>query len=317
MAGALVVMTATILWVLHSDAAFQEATESAWQQRADRRNAGQVRTSRDFGWPLGLSGPTETLFLWKNGMQTLRGTNLAQVMRFLLPLTMLAVVGATARMTATGARSAAAGLATASLAIGAFFMVLGPLAVQSDLRGDLMHLEWLKTWPVKAAAVIRGELLWPTLLMTLSTWLPLVCATILSSAAFPTWPLSRRLSLSAAAMVLAPAVIASQFTVHAGAALLFPAWVPTGKHRPRGLEAMGQRLIFLGAVVLSLIVVVGPGAIAGAVVAFAFYRFIGIVSVVPAAIVCFVAVAFEILALTEVLGGRFERIDLSQVERPD
>ncbi len=46
-------------------------------------------------------------------------------------------------------------------------------SVRSDLRGDLRHLDVLKTWPVKSAAVIRGEMLWPTLSLTLCAWFAL------------------------------------------------------------------------------------------------------------------------------------------------
>lgn len=315
--GALMVMGAAVIWLLRSDAAFQEATETTRRRLAERRGPVKAPRVRDLGWPLGLSGRTETLFLWKNAMQTLRGTNLAQAIRFVIPIAMLVVVGATARMRATGARGPAAGLATGALAIAGFFSILGPQGIHSDLRGDLAHLELLKTWPIRASALLRGELLWPTLLLTLATWLLLACAGILSAAAFPTWTLTARLSLFAAAVVLAPAVIAAQFTVHAGAAVLFPAWVPTGMTRPRGLEAMGQRMIFLSAIVLSLVVMIGPGAIAGGIVGFVLYRLVGITSVVPAAIICAVAVVIEVVVVTEILASRFERIDLSQVERAD
>ena len=37
---------------------------------------------------------------------------------------------------------------------------------------------------------------------------------------------------------------------------MFPAWVPLGKERPRGLDAMGQRLIMLGGTWFMLILVV-------------------------------------------------------------
>ena len=48
-----------------------------------------------------------------------------------------------------------------SLAGPAFAILLAPQIVRMDLRQDLRHLELLKTWPVKAAAVVRGEMLWP------------------------------------------------------------------------------------------------------------------------------------------------------------
>ena len=63
---------------------------------------------------------------------------------------MIGVAAATAGMSLTGASGPAAGLSLASLAIAAIFTLFGPQGSRSDLRGDLRHLEQLKTWPVKA-----------------------------------------------------------------------------------------------------------------------------------------------------------------------
>jgi hypothetical protein len=161
--------------------------------------------------------------------------------------------------------------------------------MRSDLRGDLRHLDVLKTWPVKPSAVIRGNAVADARL-TLCTWFALICATVFSKSAHFPAAAAERLSLAAAA-VLAPALVAAQLTVHNAAAVLFPAWVSTGPQRPRGLDAMGQRLILLVGVILALIVMIGPGAIAGGIVGFVFYRFVGAVSLVPAAVVCLAIVA--------------------------
>ena len=111
--------------------------------------------------------------------------------------------------------------------------------------------------------------------------------------------------------------MAAQLTVHNGVAVLFPAWIPSGSQRARGLDAMGQRLILLAGVILVLVVMIGPGAIAGVIVTFAFYRVMGPVSLVPAAAVCAAVVAVEIAILTEMLGAAYDRIDLPQVERSE
>jgi ABC-2 type transport system permease protein len=313
--GALAVLAAIVEWVLRSAEIFQHTPDTVSRPTVDRPRSGSALSARNVGWTLGLSGRTETLFLWKNAMQTLRGTNLLSVLPFVIPAIVLAVVGATARMSATERRGPAAALAITALLLAGLCALLGPQAMRSDLRGDLRHLDVLKTWPVKASAVIRGEMLWPTLALTLCTWFALICATVFSAAAFPSLPLADRLSLAAAAAVLAPALVAAQLTVHNAAAVLFPAWVSTGPQRPRGLDAMGQRLILLVGVILALIVMIGPGVIAGGIIGFVFYRFVGAVSLVPAAVVCLAIVAVEIGLVTEMLGAAYDRVDLSQVER--
>jgi ABC-2 type transport system permease protein len=315
--GSLAVLALTVVWVLLSDEAFQQNPDLLPQPMPGRQRAANMPRARTVGWALSLSGRPETLFLWKNAMRTLRGTNLLSVLPFAVPAIVFVVVFSTARMSTTGARGPAVALAMGSLVFAAFCAVLGPQAVRSDLRGDLRHLDVLKTWPVKSAAVIRGELLWPTVSLTLPAWFALVSATVFSAAAFPALPLVSRLSVSAAAVVLAPALIVAQLTVHNAAAVLFPAWVATGAQRPRGLDAMGQRLILFGGVILALIVMLGPGVIAGGIIVFAFYRLIGAVTFVPAAMICLAIVAAEIGLVTEMLGAAYDRVDLSEVERPE
>ena len=60
-----------------------------------------------------------------------------------------------------------------------------------------------------------------------------------------------------------------------------------------------------------------PGAIAGALIWFALVRWIGPISLVPAALACVVALLVETVAATEALGPAYERIDLTDVERAE
>jgi ABC-2 type transport system permease protein len=313
--GAVAVLAVAVAWVLRSDEVFQgEAAAHATVRKAEtkaRRGAPAPRV-RAAGWLLPLSGRTEALFLWKNGMQTLRGANIRALL-----IVALIVVAAVARVSATGSGGPAEALCMVALFVAAFSIVLGPQTARSDLRGDLRHIELLKTWPVKAAAVVRGEMLWPAILLTVCAWFALLCATFLSAAAFPQLTLAWRLSLCVAAILMTPALVFAQLTAHNAAAVLFPAWIPTGNQRPRGLDAMGQRLILFAAVLLSLIVMVGPGAIAGGIVWFAFFRLIGAAVLVPAAALCLGIVAVEVLLATEALGPAYEQIDLSDVERAE
>ncbi|MEP7308176.1 MAG: putative ABC exporter domain-containing protein [Acidobacteriota bacterium] len=317
LALALVVLGCTVEWVLWGDGVFQQAPDNVPEPTMGRRGSVQAARARNVGWTLGLSGRLDTVFLWKNAMQSLRSTNLVSVLPIAGTAILVGVAFATARMSATNQRAPAAALAIGSLFMAAFAALLGPQMVRSDMRGDLQHLDVLKTWPVKPAVVIRGQLLWPTLALTLWVWFALGCATAFSAAAFPSLAVGVRLSLSAAALVLAPALVAAQLTVHNAVAVLFPAWIPSGSQRARGLDAMGQRLILLAGVIIVLVVMIGPGAIAGGILTFAFYRVMGPVSIVPAAAVCVAVVAVEIAILTELLGAAYDRIDLPQVERSE
>src|SRR5207249_840665 len=106
------------------------------------------------------------------------------------------------------------------------------------------------------------------------------------------------------------AVIGAHFLIQNAAALLFPAWVPLGWQRPRGLDMMGQRLILLGATLLTVAMMLVPAAIAGGAVWLALYRLAGAAALVVASAVGTVVVAIEVLMATEALGPAYERLDV-------
>jgi ABC-2 type transport system permease protein len=309
--GAALVLGAAIAWVLQTDAAFEDAAATA----AERKAASATRTVtyrvRRGSVTLAPRGRPEGAFAWKAATQTLRLVNpvaLARVAAVVIVLTGAAVtVGRTSGLPTI--------LGTFAIVSTVFLVLMAPQILRVDLRDDLRHLELLKTWPVPAAALIRGQLLWPSLVLTLAAWTTLIAGELLAAATpFARVSLSWRVSIGAAAALLAPALIAAQLTINNAAAVLFPAWVPLGHQRPRGLDAMGQRLILLGATWLLLIVSVLPGAIVGAVVWIGLSLVLGPAAVVPAAGCCAAAVAAEVLLATEALGPAYDRLDATAVE---
>lgn len=312
--GAILIYAGVIVWVLRADEAFgamtEELTESQVNRPARKRPAYQVRS---LGWDLALTGRTETPFVWKSALQTFRIVDRRVLIRvgvMIAWLTMVVALFGRARGLAE-----AIGLLATFAAV--FASVIGPQIFRVDLRQDLQHLDVLKTWPVRAAAVVRGEMLWPATVVTILTWVFGAVSVFLSAATFSTTPLSLRIAGGLAGMILAPALVIAQFTIHNTGALLFPAWVPLGMGRPRGVDAMGQRLFMLGATWIMLVFVVAPGLIAGGIIWFAFRRFAGWWILIPAAAVCSAIVGVEVLMATEALGPAYERLDLTSVERGD
>ena len=252
--------------------------------------------------------------MWKNGMQTIRGLNIGSIWGPVIGFA-VGITGFTFAMSQT--RGLASAVCLAALVFAAATTLLAPMSVMSDLRGDLRHLEVLKTWPVKGSALIRGEMLWPAALLTLVAWLALACGAILSTAGFPRLTFIWRLSLWATATLVIPALVFAQYVIHHAAAVMFPAWIPPDNEM-RGFESMGQRLILFGGVVIGLVAIVAPGAIAAGLVGFVFYRLTGSPLVfVPAGAICFAIVAVEVLVASEALGPLYDRIDLSGVERAE
>ena len=123
---------------------------------------------------------------------------------------------------------------------------------------------------------MRGELLWPGALITAVAWAMLAVATFLSATVLA--EVERRLADRRRRGARDPGAGARLRAAHdsqRASRCCFPAWVPLGNQRPRGLDAMGQRLIMLGGTWLLLIVMALPGAIAGGIVWFALERFVG------------------------------------------
>ena len=282
--GALLVLGVVLAWVLLSDDAFEAAADAFVEgQEKQTSTIGSRYRLRTKGWALSAVGRPEGVFVWKAATEAVRLVNPLTLLRFVLPILAFLVIA-----TVTGAfpRGLVQLFAVLALVVVGFCTLMGPQVLRSDLRQDLEHLDLLKTWPVPAGSVIRGEILWPALTLTVLVWLAIIVATVLSPRAFPEVGPMWRLSIATAAAIVAPGLIAAQYVIHNGVALMFPAWVAFGGQRPRGLDAMGQRLILLGATLLALILMTLPGAIAGALIGFALIRWIGPISLVPAALAC-------------------------------
>ena len=157
----------------------------------------------------------------------------------------------------------------------------------------------------------------PAALLTIIAWAAILSALAVSAAAFTTVSFSLRASIAATLAIVAPAMIAAQFTVHNAAAVFFPAWVPLGSQRPRGLDAMGQRLILFFGIIFTLAVMLLPGLVPAGLVWLVLTRPLGHLAFVPAAAVLTAIVLVEVFVATEVLGPAFERLDLSAVERAE
>ena len=231
-------LTASVVWVMLSDRAFQDAAEAA----ADRRSKWQdARASQQYraaarAWVLAPTGRSETAFAWKSATQTFRSIDVRLVLRFGAIL-----VGLTIAAMAVGRNSSVVAIAGAFAAGGAvLWILLAPQAVRLDLRADLEHLELLKTWPVPSEAVVRGELLWPVALITTVAWTMAAFAIALSGISFPQFHLGTRLAVGAAALIVMPTLALAQLTIHNAAALFFPAWVPLGTQRSRASTRWGS-----------------------------------------------------------------------------
>jgi hypothetical protein len=314
LAGALIVLVAVTVWVLQSDATFEDAARQVAEAKGQQPKGKSARyRARTVAWTLGTSGRPEMAFVWKAAMQTFRVVDIRLLVRLVAVLFALSVVAVS-----VGQRNGLLGaFAMFALTGAGFAMLLAPQAVRIDMRQDLQHLELLKTWPVRAADVVRGELLWPGALITALAWTLIAFATILSGGLFARLGTPLRVSIGVSVAVLAPGLAFAQLAIQNGMALLFPAWVTLGSQRARGFDAMGQRIITLAGSWLALLVMALPGAVAGGIVWFVLRLLVGSAALIPAAAVCSGLLLVEVLVITELLGPAYEQLDLLAVERAE
>jgi hypothetical protein len=248
---------------------------------------------------------------WKAATQTFRIVDrkvLARIVAIVASFTLAA-----SSLSRTRGLAAVLGMFAVVGAAGTILLV--PQALRIDLRQDLQHLDLLKTWPLRAASIVRGEIIWPGAIVITAVWTLLGIAALTSASMLPRVSTGARLSVVAAAAALAPSLVFAQLAIHNAVALMFPAWVPLGMHRPRGLDAMGQRLIILAGTWLMLGLIAVPGAVPGGLVWFALSPVIGTWAMVFGAVVCSSVVGVEVLLATEALGPAYDRLDISSVER--
>ena len=95
--------------------------------------------------------------------------------------------------------------------------------------------------------------------------------------------------------------------------LLFPAWIVAPGSGGRGIEVMGQRLVFTLGYLLTVLLAAIPAALLGGI-GFLLGNWIGGLAVaMPAAAIGAGAVfAFELACALRLLGRRIDRFDLSQ-----
>ena len=330
---ALLVLALHYLWVVRADVAFEEASLAASQRHATRVAAvreGRGLTTRPHRrrrapFRLSPTGPPAVALLWKNLLSA------GQLFTARLAITLVgwsALVGFSMQAGAgqTNWPSVIGGMA---LVLGAWSLVLGPQFVRQDFRQDLAAADLLKMYPLLGWQVALGELLTPTLILTVFQWVFIVLATTLLSHpqargilpddddAPARWTDHVSLAVSAA-IAVGPLNLVSLLVPNA-AALLLPAWFAgtTSQAGGRGIEVMGQRLIFvLGQFLVQIIAVVPP-----ALAAFVFYVLVATPFLPEFLILPSTALVAALFLLAEAFGGLsllgywFERFDLSG-ERP-
>jgi ABC-2 type transport system permease protein len=311
---ALVLLVLHYVWVVRSDTAFEEAAAEMSLRRAralsvdrppgaaaprasSRPTPPLVRLS-PVGWPAGA-------ILWKN---LVAATRTRRVRHFVLTLGAAGLVVCVLSFDPEGTLAEIAGWLAVFWA--GVMVVTGPQYVRNDLRGDLLKLDLLRSYPIRGWSVVLAEAAASTLMLT-AIQLGLLgigyLAFLGNQSMVPEF--EERTLLLLASVVFLPAINLLGMLIQNGAALLYPAWVHLGTGRAGGVEALGQNLLmmiaFLALLSLTLLLPVAIGGGAFLLLRDALQAW----AVVPASFLVLGIMGFEAALMVEWLGRLFERTD--------
>lgn len=323
MGPALGVLIAHYFWVVRTEVSFEEASLARAEKRAARVRAVQsgdwrgqtgVRKAQRAPFKLSEVGPPEIAFLWKNllSTSTFFRPNVAIILAAI-------IVFGSQWLLRPGMEFPRTMILLSFGMLSAFVLLFGPLTARQDLRSDLRNSDILKTYPLRGWQILLGELLTPLAILSVLIWLCLLaCFLLLPSDQLKWLTPAIRGEVALALAVITPPFVAIQLLVPNAAAVIFPAWTQsTGNQAERGIEVMGQRIIFMTGQLLITVLAVIPAAIAASIVFFIAQFVAGflVAGILATAVICAV-LGIEAWLGVRWLGARFEHFDLSSELRP-
>jgi ABC-2 type transport system permease protein len=315
MLAAVAVLAAHVIWVLWTDANFEEAAAEASARQAVRlatmRSRGvsneRIAKAKRRTVPLSASGAPWVAIVWKNYLYLQRAGMIRTMLG--LPLILAAVV-----LVFAGRSDMAVAMAmSTSFAIAGTIVVFGPMSLRSDLRAELARLPILKTMPLSGREIVLAEIVGtaaPAAIMQIL----LVLTGTLALTRMPSGAPS--VAVMVGGLIGGPVLLfglnLANFTIHNGMALLYPAWVRTGETGTAGVETIGQGVltVVITSFLLILLALI-PIAIGGGL--YLYWRPLPFVAVAFSTIAGGVILGAESFGLMHVLGRSLERLEPSQV----
>ncbi len=317
-APALALLVAHYIWVMRSNVAFEEASLALAQRRAEavaalRRGTfpGTKHQRRRDPFRLRPTGAPAIALLWKN----LIGAGSVFTSRTLVLLGVILCVPALIIGLNMRGSDFVPGIGLFLLMGIAWSLLIGPQVLRHDFRSDLRHADLLKLYPLAGWKIVLGELLAPAVILTVIQWLALLIAAAIINRIpgnGPIIPGFTRVSIALAAAMLLPMLNLISLLIPNAAVLLFPSWFQTGPDAAHGIEATGQRLIFVLGQTLVFMLSLLPAAMAFAAVFFLGRLAVNWVYTVPfAGLAAALMLALEVGVGVMLLGKLFDKFDLS------
>jgi ABC-2 type transport system permease protein len=307
-------------WVVRSDVAFEEASLAASQKLAAKVAAVRSGNLRGVQKPVKAKkapfrlrplGLQPIALLWKN----LISAGQAFSPRVWIVISIFAIISSFVVRSSSGSSALLPALSMISAMFVVWTLLLGPQFVRQDLRHDLPRADILKMYPMRGWQIVLGELLAPMAILTGIQWFLLIVSVSLSGS----WPgmappLTLRLGIGFSAALLAPLLNLITLQIPNGAVLLLPAWFQS---TAQGIEATGQRIVFMLASLLVFILALAPAAGVYALALLLVKSFSNLAIAFPvAAVSAGVVLGIEGGLGIMLLGWLFERYDVSAESTP-
>lgn len=315
---ALLLLALHYLWVIRSNVAFEEASVERSKQLAEKiaavrsgnwQDAQSKKKKRRAPFVLQPLGFRPIALLWKNLISAGQMFSGRILLRFLPLIVFVAVFASLSKSSGLWAS-----VSFVAMMLLAMSFLVGPQMLRSDFRQNLPTVDLLKTFPLRGWQIVLGEMLAPMVILSAAQWLLLFLA-LGSSPGIPggqALPLSSRIGIGFGVAIIAPSLNFVSLLIPNAAVLLFPSWFQTGKDAPTGIEATGQRLIFVFGQILVMALALAPAAGVFALIFFLGKSVLGLAAVVSiGSIVAAIILAIEGSVGLMLLGKFFERFDLS------
>ncbi len=318
LAPALLLLLLHYGWVIRSNVAFEEASVDASRKLAEKvtairagnwRAAQTNRKAKRPPFTLRSTGPQAVALLWKNLISA------GQVFTLRVWVSFAAIAAGACYGLRQSADSSGllSGLGLVAAILMLWSLLIGPQFLRQDLRQDLLLADVLKMFPMRGWQIALGEILAPAVILTGIQWFLLIIAVgLFSPYAGSGLDRASSLGLGVGLALIVPMLNLITLQIPNAAVLLFPAWFQTGKEGPHGIEATGQRLIFMLGQLLVFIVALIPVAACFLGLFFLLKLFGGVALALPlASIAAALVLTAEALLGLMLLGWLFERFDLS------
>jgi hypothetical protein len=307
-------------WVVYSHVAFEEASMDRARRRAERKQALQAGQSpfrlapagpRTAPFVLAPRGFAPTAFLWKG----LIDAGPVFRVRWWLAAAALIVVASVWKEHWQRLELLLVVAAMVAVLASVWVLLAGPMLAIRGLRETFVNLDILKAAPLRGWQIAFGQLLTPMAIMTGVYWLLLLLVTSVLGPMYASriggaaalWTASIGLALLVAPLSML------MLCVPLAGMLFFPGLSLSFSSRNVGFEVAGQRLIFVGGLLLALALVLVPAFLFGGL-AFLLAKWLAstALAIAAATVVGLAVIGVELAFAISFLGVRVDRFDVSQ-----